>query len=67
VLRQVAGVFRSCISLCDGASASLNVGRYHEPAAVTLNTTVLLMTIRIFNIGNPIAEVKWMANKLEGF
>jgi len=51
--------------VCDKASASLNVGRYHEPEVVTLITTLLRMTIRIFNIGNPIAEVKWMVNKLE--
>lgn len=49
----------------DKASAALNVGRYHEPQAVTLNTTVLRMTIRIFNTGNPIAEVKLVVNKLE--
>jgi hypothetical protein len=60
----VAGVFRRWISFCDKSSASLNVDRY-EPEAVTLNTTVLRMTIRIFNIGSPIAEVKWVVNKLE--
>jgi hypothetical protein len=61
VLKQVAGVFRRWISLCD----KVNVGRYHEPEAVTRNTTVLRMTIRIFNTGNPIAEVKWVVSKLE--
>jgi hypothetical protein len=65
VLKEVAGVFKRWISLCDKASASLNVGRYNEPGAVTLNTTVLRVTIRIFNIGNPTAEVKWVVNILE--
>lgn len=65
MLKQVTGVFRRWISLYDKASAALNVGRYHEPQAVTLNTTVLRMTIRIFNTGNPIAEVKLVVNKLE--
>lgn len=67
MLVQVTGVFRRGVSLCDKAYASMSVGSFHVPegstksVALKLKTTVLRMTVRMFSIGNQIAEV----NKFE--